>query len=415
MPTKKLTDLFVERVKAPERGRVEYFDAAFGGLALRITEKGHKSWSLYYRVGTRQRRFTIGSYPAIKPAQARREAGAALEHVRQGGDPAEEKRQCRLLTIPGADTFAAAVGDYLDRARRNTAPSTFKEMKRVLEREFVSVWQNRPVAAITRGDINWVIDRIIARGAEIQANRALAHIRTFFNWTVERGRLSASPVIGMRPPTKEGTRDRVLSDDEIRWLCKACEVVGWPFGPLVKLLLLTAQRRDEVAGLARAEIDLENRSWTMPREKAKNKRAHEVHLSAPAMEVIAAVPHMGSGLVFTSTGTTPVSGFSRAKRRLDAAMLLAKRHELGAKCEPIPPWILHDLRRTAATGMARLNVPPHVVDKVLNHTSGKIRGVAAIYNRYEYIEERRAALEAWGRHVENLVKPPAANVIALQR
>jgi integrase len=218
----------------------------------------------------------------------------------------------------------------------------------------------------------------------------------------------------MKPPAKEQARDRALSDAEIRWLWEACEAVGWPFGPLVKLLVLTAQRRDEVAGMERPEIDLAKQNWTMPREKAKNNRAHEVQLSDAVIAVLKAVPRVGDGLVFTMTGTTPVSGFSRVKARIDAAMLAAKRDELGEKCEPVPAWTLHDLRRTAATGMARLNFPPHVVDKVLNHVSGTIRGVAAVYNRFEYIDERRAALEAWGRYVTNLVSPAPANVVAIR-
>jgi integrase len=432
MPTKKLTDLFVERVKAPECGRVEYFDAAFGSLALRVTETGHKSWSLYYRMGKRLRRLTIGTYPAIKAAQARREASAALERVRQGIDPSDEKRQRRLMVAPEADTFAAALQDYFERVRRNMAPATFKEVKRTLEREFLPTWRNRPIGTLTRGDVNRTVDAIAARGAEIQANRALAYIRAFFNWTVERGRLPASPVTGMKPPTKEQARDRALSDDEIRWLWEACAAVGWPFGPLVKLLVLTAQRRDEVAGMERPELDLAKQNWTMPREKAKNNRAHEVQLSDAAIKVLRAIPRASDGLVFTMTGKTPVSGFSRVKARIDAEMVKARRRSLGlpeddkqygkatrlpdAKPLPVevPSWTLHDLRRTAATGMARLNFPPHVVDKVLNHVSGTIRGVAAVYNRFEYLDERRAALEAWGRYVSNLVAPALANVVALR-
>lgn len=443
MPTKKLTDLFVERLtfeaavrdclkrgRKPASGRVEYFDASFGSLALRITETGHKSWSLYYRMGKRLRRFTIGNYPAIKPAQARREASAALERVRQGADPSEEKRQRR--EAPEADSFEAALQDYLDRTRRNIAPSTYKEMKRVLEREFAKAWRDRMIGSITRGDVNRIIDAIAARGAEIQANRSLAYLRTFFNWTVERGRLPASPAAGIRLPTKEQPRDRVLTDGELRWLWEACEVVDWPFGPLVKLLVLTAQRRDEVAGVERPELDFGKKVWTMPREKAKNNRAHEVQLSTTAIDVLQSVPKMGDGLVFTMTGgKTPVSGFSRAKLRIDAEMVKARRRSLSlpeddkqyrraiglAADKPlpveIPRWTLHDLRRTATTGMAALKIPPHVVDKVLNHVGGKIRGVAAVYNRFEYIEERRAALEAWGRYVENLVAPVPSNIIAL--
>jgi integrase len=349
-----------------------------------------------------------------------------------GFDPAEEKRQRRLLAPPEADTFAAALQDYLDRVRRNLGPATFKEMKRTLERDFLPTWRNRPISSITRGDINRVIDTIAARGAEIHANRALAYIRTFFNWTVERGRLPISPVSGMKAPTKEHSRDRVLSDDELRWLWQACEVVGWPFGPLLKLLLLTAQRRDEVAGMERPELDLQKQTWTMPREKAKNNRAHEVQLSAAAIDVLNSIPRAGNGLVFTMTGRTPVSGFSRVKLRIDTEMVKARRRSLGfpeddeqyrkaiglsdGKPLPVevPRWTLHDLRRTAATGMARLGFPPHVVDKVLNHVSGTIRGVAAVYNRFAYLEERRAALEAWGRYVTELMSPAAANIVALR-
>jgi integrase len=206
----------------------------------------------------------------------------------------------------------------------------------------------------------------------------------------------------------------VLSDDELRWTWAACDEIGWPFGPLVKLLALTGQRRDEVASVEWAELDLKSRTWRMPREKAKNDRGHEIQLSDAALEVLNSIPSLGSDLIFTTTGETSVSGFSRAKERLDAAMFAAKREELGAKCASIPPWRLHDLRRTAATGMARLNFPPHVVDKVLNHVSGTIRGVAAVYNRFEYLEERRAALEAWGRHVGRLISPAPANVVVLR-
>jgi integrase len=152
----------------------------------------------------------------------------------------------------------------------------------------------------------------------------------------------------------------------------------------------------------------------MPREKAKNNRAHAVQLSAAALNVLNSLPQIGNRFVFTASGTAPVSGFSRAKRRLDEAMLAAKRDELGPDREPIPHWTLHDLRRTAATGLARLNFPPHVVDKVLNHSGGTIRGVAAVYNRFEYLEERRAALETWGRFVEKLVAPAPANVVTLR-
>jgi integrase len=413
MPTRKLTDLFVERAKPPPHGRIEYFDAAFPGLALRITDNGGKSWCAFYRFKGRLRRFTIGRYPAIKPAQARREAAAALERMREGVDPAEEKRARREMRTPETDTFGAVANDYLElHHRKNSRESTFREAKRDIERNVLPKWRSRPIASISRRDVIELIDGTIARGAEVQANRTLARLRALFNWAIEKDRVAASPVARMKLPTQERPRDRVLSDDELRWLWQACDEIGWPFGPLVKLLLLTAQRRDEVAGMTWLEINFGKRVWTIPRHKAKNDCVHEVQLSEAAIEVLRSMPRIGDSLVFTTTGETAVSGFSKAKLRLDAGMLEAKRAELGArKGDGIPGWTLHDLRRTATTGMAKLKVPPHVADKVLNHVSGTIRGVAAVYSRFAYFDERREALEAWGNNITGLLEPMRSNVI----
>jgi hypothetical protein len=247
MPTKKITDLFADRVKPPAHGRVEYFDAAFGSLALRVTSGGHKSWSLFYRAGGRLRRYTLGNFPALKPANARREAQRILDKVNKGEDPLAEKQAQRYERSPEEETFAAAVADYLERyARKNTATSTYAETMRILEGEDLRAWQKRPLAAISRRDVNDVIDAIAVR-AEVQANRTLAKLRALFNWAVAKGRVAASPIEGLKPPTKEQARDRALCDDEIRWFWTACDASGWPFGPLAQLLLLTAQRRDEVA------------------------------------------------------------------------------------------------------------------------------------------------------------------------
>jgi integrase len=410
MPTRKLTDLFVDRVKPPAKGRETYFDAAFGGLALRVTANGAKSWGLFYRVKGRQRLLTIGSYPPIKPTQARTEAQAALDRVRLGIDPADEKRARRDLRTPETDTFGAVARDYLERhLRANRRPATYAETKRILDRDELRRWASRPIASISRGAVMDLIDEIIARDAGIMANRTLAALRALFNWAVEKERLAASPIGRMKLPTQERARDRVLTDQEIRWLWQACEEIGEPFGPLCRLLLLTAQRRDEVAAMTWPELDLDKAVWTIPRHRTKNDRAHEVQLSGAALAVLRSLNHTkGIELVFTTTGETAVSGFSKVKLRLDAAMVAQKG-------ETVPPWTLHDLRRTAASGMARLNFPPHVVDKTLNHVSGAIRGLAAVYNRHAYIDERRAALEAWGRYVEGLVTPAPANVITLHK
>jgi integrase len=229
-----------------------------------------------------------------------------------------------------------------------------------------------------------------------------------FNWAVSKDLIGANPCDGVRPPTKERARDRVLDNGEIKVFWAACDELGWPYGPLCKLLLLTAQRRDEVGGMEWAEIDLERRLWSLPREKAKNDQGHTVHLSTQAVEILAALPHTG-GLVFSTNGRTPVSGFSRAKERLDALMAKPAKHA-------IAPWIIHDLRRTSTTGMAGLKFPPHVVDRILNHTSGAIRGVARVYNRFDYLDERKAAHEAWGACVQEIVSGVEApsNVVSLR-
>jgi integrase len=309
--------------------------------------------------------------------------------VRQGIDPAEEKRTRRDTPSPEAESFEALVQDYLERhVRKNCAPATYQEAKRDLERNVLPKWRGRPIASISRRDAINLIDSLVERGVEIQANRTLARLRALFNWAIEKDRISASPVEHMKPPTKERARDRALTDDEIRWFWLACDEIGWPFGPVFKLLLLTGQRRDEVGGMKWTEIDLDKQTWTLPRNRAKSDRGHEVHLSGAAIEVLRSLPRFSRGgndrdLMFTVTGTTAVSGFGNAKRRLDAAMLAAKRDEIGPKADAMPHWTLHDLRRTAATGMARLNIAPHVVDKVLNHVSGTIRGVALVYNRFD--------------------------------
>ena len=208
-----------------------------------------------------------------------------------------------------------------------------------------------------------------------------------------------------------------LSDDEIRWFWQATGGLGWPFGPLFRLLLATAQRRDEAAGMAWSELDFAERVWRIPRERAKNDRPNDVALSQLALEIISDLPKTSERLVFSTTGSTSVSGYSRGKANVDGLMEAARRAELKLpkSKDGIAPWTLHDLRRTAATGMARLNIAPHVVDKILNHVSGTIRGVAAVYNRFGYEPERAAALEAWGSYIESIVLPVAvaANVVRL--
>ena len=204
------------------------------------------------------------------------------------------KKSTPGFALPEAETFETLVKDYLERyVSKNCAPATFQEAKRDLEHNVMPEWRGRPIAGISRRDAIDLIDGLVERGVKIQANRTLARLRALFNWAMEKDRISASPIERIKPPTKERARDRALTDDEIRWFWLACDEIGWPFGPIFKLLLLTAQRRDEVGGMKWTEIDLDKRTWTLPRNRAKSDRGHKVHLSDAAIEVLRSLPRAG--------------------------------------------------------------------------------------------------------------------------
>jgi integrase len=437
LPTTKLTQLAVERLAPPARGRIDYFDTQLPAFGLRVSSTGRKSWIVMYRVGGKLVRETLGTVARIpKVEKARDLARESMRQAQAGVHPVEAKRTAKAAHSSAGDTFSAVADLFIDRyAKPNTRPITCAETKRLIERELKPEWGSRPILDISRRDVIELLDGIIDRGSPVQANRTLAHMRRLFNWAKEREIVEANPAAGLRMPTPEVERDRTLSDDELRLFWKACDAIGWPFGPMFKLLLLTAQRRSEVAGMRWSELKLPERQWVIPRERAKNDREHLVHLSERAVEIINTLPRFvgeasgrggkpsTSDLLFTTTGASAASGFSKAKERVHAKMnkLLRRglEQEEGQEQEEpeeeeggIEEWTLHDLRRTAATGMARLNIAPHVVDRILNHVSGTIRGVAAVYNRHAYLEERRTALEIWSRYVENLVRSSAANVVS---
>jgi integrase len=202
-------------------------------------------------------------------------------------------------------------------------------------------------------------------------------------------------VASIKAPARESSRDRVLSEEEIGRIWSACEGMGWPFGPLIQLLLVTGQREDEVAGMRWSDIDLKSCVWTLPREMSKSDRLNQVPLPLLALQILEALPRTGE-LVFSTTGTTPVSGFSKAKKRCD-------------RLSGVESWRFHDLRRTVASGMAKLKVEPWVVEKVLNHQTGQLSGVAGVYNRWGYLDEKREALERWATHLKRVMAMPEAS------
>jgi integrase len=429
MPTLKLTQAAVERLKPPASGRVEYWDLQLPRFGLRISAPrrgdtdGRRVWQAFYRVNGKLKRETIGTTGTIPSvAEARELARQSLRKADQGIDPAEERREVEAAAAREAELAAARVRDTLgavidrylaQRAKPRMRPDYFKESRRALLVDVKAVLgSERPIRDITRREIRELIGAIVGRGRAPHASHVLAYLRTMLNWAVAEEIIAESPAAGVPDPDprrrQDRERDRVLDDAQLRLFWLACDKIGQPFGPLFKLLVLTAQRRDEVAGASWHEFSLDNGMWHLPRHRTKNGREHLVHLAPTVVEIIEQLPRVSaSNLLFTTTGTTCVSGFGRPRVRAAALM-----QELAGGAA-IEPFTLHDLRRSAATRMAEIGIAHHVVDKILNHSSGAISGVARIYNRNEYLAERKGALETWARHIEGLVSPPAENVIEL--
>ena len=406
--TVKLTKRVVDAAEPGERDSY-VFDSEVKGFGLRLRHGGGKFYVLTYRMGGREstkKRFTIGRHGSPWTVdQARERARDLLEQIRRGEDPNQAKADARTAALaPGPVTVRGAFERF--EAAHLAGKRTGSETKRVFDLDILPRWGERPLVDIARKDVLELLDAIEGRGSPKMRNRSAAYLSSFFAWAASRDLIAGNPVTGIAK-LEERSRDRVLTDAELRALWKALEVET-PFSPLVKVLLLTAQRRDEVARMRWQDLDLDGKAplWTIPRDVAKNDQAHDVPLSPAAVEVLSRVPRFdGAGYVFTTNGRTPVSGFSRAKSALDARMatILAEGGPGSGDASQLQPWRFHDLRRTAATGMARLGIAVHVVEKVLNHTSGTLAGVAGIYNRHAYMEERRHALAAWAAEVARIV------------
>lgn len=427
---KLLTALAIEKLDAGD-ARKEIADAGMPGLRLVIQPKprGSKSWALRYRYGGKPRKLTIGPYPLIDLLKARERAKDALEAIERGEDPAAEKKAKKglqhrpkadkdsfgelvrqfiyLHAIPNTRRWRATAGLFglhVDRQEsKPNAPPVFKAAPDGL----ASRWAERQVSDFKRREIIALLDEYRARGSGITANRVLAALSRFFAWCVDRDIIETSPVVRIRKPTPEKKRERVLSDKELAIVWQAATAEGYPFGTLTQLLILTAQRRDEVAGLSWPELDLVACQWSIPGSRTKNKRPHIVPLSSEAVEVIETVPKFAGGeFLFGMGGRSAFSGYSHAKERLDQRV-----NKLAAEQKvKILPWTLHDLRRTAATRMADLGVLPHIVEAVLNHISGAKADVAGVYNLSLYAPETRAALELWANHVMAISAIPRERV-----
>jgi Phage integrase family. len=385
MPRIKMTKSNIDALPVG-KSDVVYWDVGRPGFGVKVTPKGRKVFVVLYRTGgagSRLRKYTIGPYGRVTLHQAQVAAQKVFTAKLEGraGEKREAKR--RVVADRVDDLLEAYIAQHVSQRRSGG------EISRLLRREIGKAWGSRSIHEITKRDVVEVITAIEQRGAPIAANKALKTLKTFLRWCVGRAVLDQSPADGIPLPAKEVSRDRVLVDDELARVIIAARKIGGPYGGIVELLALTAQRREEVARASSDELDIGQRIWTLPKGRTKNGKPHIVHLSNEAIVVLNRASKIGS-FVFSLDGAKPFQEFSRAKRELD---------ELSG----VKDWRLHDLRRTCVSGMARLGIPPHVADKILNHQAGTITGVAAVYQRHDFLAERKDALEQWGAHVRKIL------------
>jgi len=387
MPRIKLTKSAIDTLRTPASDLI-YWDACCPGFGIKVTPKGRKVFVVLYRTGgagSKLRKYTIGPYGRVTLHQARVAAQKVFAARLEGRDPAAEKRETkrRIVADRVEDLMEAFISQRLAQNR------SAGEVSRLLRREVGKPWAGKSIHEIGKRDVVEVIAAIEQRGAPATANKALKSIKTFLRWCVGRAILDQSPAEGVPSPAKEVARDRMLDDQELAKVILAARQIGGPYGGIVEFLALTGQRREEVGGLTWNELDLAQRIWMIPKARTKNAKAHVVHLSEQSMAVLKRVERRGA-FVFSTLGTKPYRDYGRGKRLLD-------------QLSGVAGWRLHDLRRTCVSGMARLGIPPHVADKILNHQSGTISGVAAVYQRHDFLAERKDALERWGAHVRKIV------------
>ncbi|GJD73128.1 tyrosine-type recombinase/integrase [Methylobacterium goesingense] len=394
----RLTNQSAAALKVPEgKAYVIVFDDDLAGFGVRANAGGSRVWVVQYRNALGQtKRETLGKVGLLPAADARRAASERLARVRLGGDPSAEREAERKRA---AITVGLKIESYLDAHRPRVRAKGHGESTYYMQKIWTPLHRT-PVDGVTRAQVSARLNEIVKTSGPHAANRARTTLSSFYAWLIAEGVAESNPVVGTRKPHREESRQRVLKPEEIKAILGALPVGD--FGRIVRLLLLTAQRRDEVADMPWAELDLATGLWSLPRERTKNGLSHDVPLSRPALAILAGAPRIeGRGLVFGS-GAGGFQGFTRAKAALDRA-------------SGVKDWRLHDLRRTAATGMGDLGVLPHVVEAVLNHISGTKAGVAGVYNYALYNPEKRAALDLWARHLAGLdpgIELAAANAEA---
>ena len=393
MNTRTLTAAAVERIRAPTSGQIDHFDQGYPGLALRVSYGGSKTWVYFYRLFGKQKRLTLGRWPSMSLSTAREAWRNARTTIDKGESPKHQRPA-------QASSFVAVADEWLKRDQAHNR--SYAVVKRNIERCVLPAWEGRQISTIGRRDINDLIDAVADRGAVTMARRLHAYLHRLFRWAVGRGILETNPMAHLPKPGSEIPRDRVLTDSELAQVFKnATKLRPTPYGPMYQLLILTGARRTEIAALRWSEI--KDDTIILGRDRTKAGEVHSIPLSPQALAILKQLPRIGpSDFVFTVTGRNPAVDFSGTKRRLDAIT-------------KIPPWRIHDLRRTTATGLQRLGINLQVIEAVLGHVGGSRSGIVGVYQRHSFDAEKRTALEAWAREVERIVDGKPAKVLPLRR
>jgi integrase len=392
----KLTLNRIAGLKCPEGKRdMLVFDDGQRGLGVRVTASGSKTYLAQYNWHGRKRRIPLGNCSAVSLAKARDAVRAVMGDVAKGIDPATERKKAKAHE---ALTLAALVSDWQALHLASKRPRYAAEAVRALRNAFRR-YLDLPAAHLSRAAIVKALDVMARKGRAAMAARTAAYGKAAYGWAVKRGALSENPFTSL-PVAPTERRERVLTDDELAAIWRATGFPG-PFNAIVRVLILTGQRREEVAGMTWAELSGDLSTWTIPANRAKNGATHIVPLNAPAQDLLRNLPRF-SELVFPGL-RGPFNGWSKAKAALD-------------KRSGVANWRLHDLRRTVATGLQRLGVRLEVTEQVLNHVSGSRAGIVGVYQRHDFAAEKRAALVAWGAHVLAIAEGQAAmgNVVTLR-
>jgi integrase len=385
-----INDTSIRSIKPPASGTIDYFDDLTPGLSLRVTSNDVRTWTVFYRdKSARQKRLSLGRYPALKLVDARELARNAQRSVAHGGDPVVEKRAAREVL-----TFGGLAQKYLDDYAKLNKKS-WEEDERQINADLLPKWQSRPATEVRSEDLLLLLNAKVKTGAPVAANRLRALVSRIFTFGAGQRLVpaTANPVIGVKKPTKEVSRDRVLSDDEIRRIWDACDTQNPYVSAWFRLRLVTAQRGGELLQMRWGDIDEKSHFWSIPAEYVKNAQGHRVYLNALARKLIATVPRDDKSVwVFPKSFLGDYKHVGRRLAQSTRANILVEPK--AAKGERDKADIRgHDLRRTAASLMASGGVPRFVISRILNHSEEK--DITSVYDRYSYDAEKKAAMEFW--------------------